>query len=373
MKQVYHACLLILVFFITGCSPMSSALPSSQARGASNAIVPKQTPQKIALLLPLTGAVAGQARAVENGFFAAFYQAKTTSHTNANIDVIDTNGKNIVDVYQQAVQKGADVVVGPLLKNDVQALAASGKITVPTLALNAIDSAENNSLYEFSLSPEDEATQVASRAFSSGYRRALVIVPAGSWGAGISQAFANRWQALGGNVVDTLNINRNQVLSTAIRDFLKFNGSVRNENNSNVAPDHSTRRQDFDVVFMAVSPTAARQIKPLLNFYFAGNIPVYATSLIYSGVPNANGDKDLNGVIFADMPWAIQGKNLNQSSPRLYAFGEDAYALINQLSALANGSSITGETGQLYLAPNMQIQRVLSFGQFNQGIAQPSA
>ena len=87
-----------------------------------------------------------------------------------------------------------------------------------------------------------------------------------------------------------------------------------------------------------------RQIRPLLRYFFAGNIPVYATSQIYSGRPNPQRDADLNGVMFCDMPWVLSPSNLSPSSlariqqqvqtawpdsyannAKLYALGVDAY------------------------------------------------
>lgn len=71
---------------------------------------------KIALLLPLEGQLTEQANAICNGFFAAYYQAKYTSKLMPTILVLNTDHKNINTVYQNALQKAANIIVGPLTK-----------------------------------------------------------------------------------------------------------------------------------------------------------------------------------------------------------------------------------------------------------------
>src|SRR5205823_5983563 len=87
-----------------------------------------------------------------------------------------------------------------------------------------------------------------------------------------------------------------------IRQLLWVNTAVVN---NKAVPSAQKRRQDADMIFMIAPPEYARQIKPLLNYYYAGNLPIYATSHVYQGIPNAALDNDLNGIQFCDMPWTI--------------------------------------------------------------------
>ena len=63
------------------------------------------------------------------------------------------------------------------------------------------------------------------------------------------------------------------------------------------------RRQDIDIVFMAAFPAGARQLMPQLAFHHGADLPVHATSHVWSGVPDPANDRDLDGVVFGDMPW----------------------------------------------------------------------
>jgi hypothetical protein len=119
----------------------------------------------------------------------------------------------------------------------------------------------------------------------------------------------------------------------------------------------------------------ARQIVPLLKYYYVSNVPIYATSVVYSGAPSAQ-DSDLNGVTFADMPWTLQNANANTSaiksdakSSRLYALGRDAYLISNQfyrLRVLPN-FPVYGATGALTLTSQQQIYRRLAWVQMHNG------
>ena len=78
------------------------------------------------------------------------------------------------------------------------------------------------------------------------------------------------------------------------------------------APDMSpsvrsllNRSAGMDMIFMAAFPTQARQIRPTLKFFDAGQVPVYAMSHLYDGKPLPTDGHDLDGVVFGDMPWIL--------------------------------------------------------------------
>lgn len=126
------------------------------------------------------------------------------------------------------------------------------------------------------------------------------------------------------------------------------------------------RRQDFDVIFMLAEPKSARAIVPLLRFYYAENIPIYSTSVIYSGSPNPQKDTDLNGVIFADTPWTLK---MASNTNRMYAVGRDAYLISNGLLRLTQlpNFPLYATTGALTLNSNHQIYRRLPWTKIENG------
>jgi hypothetical protein len=378
---------------------------------AAHSIVPQlkgltkqldRQPQRIGLLLPLHGALSESAMAIRDGFLAAWY---ASSIGQPPIRIYDANERNALSAYQQAVNDGAELIVGPLEKGAVAALLQLETLPVTTLALNQFDGdpgrlhAVNTPgtlprLYQFGLAPEDEARQIAERAWFDGHALAIAMTPANEWGDRIFHAFAEQFEALGGKVLERasydpgdpdfstpverlLNIDTSQQRARALRSFLKLNVES--------AP---RLRQDADFMMLAAQPAAARQIGPQLLYHGATRLAVYATSHIFTGSIDRYADADLNGFMFADIPLLLDAGYANspiffaikQHWPgrltgygRLFALGVDAFHLIPQLSrlTLAPGTSMRGATGDLTITQDGRIRRHLLWARFVDGIPQP--
>lgn len=356
--------------------PGHSTVPSPIKSAASHLF---SRPKQVALMLPLTGPFARPASAIKEGFLAAL---KTDHATNAiKIREYNTDSVPIEALYQQAIDDGADYVVGPLLKANVAKIAMMDH-PVPTLLLNDIESRPHAGAYQFGLSQQHEARQVAIKAGQHGYARALVIAPDGAWGDEALDAFTSQWREQGRRVADVLHYRSSDDLNLLLRNFLQISDSEAREKRlkqligSNIEAT-PTRRQDFDVIFLVAYPSKARQIMPLLKYYYAGDIPVYATSIVYAGNIDVMRDRDLDGIIFCDMPSILTGPMDHKNWPeqfnsysRLYALGRDSYALTTELNQLLLFPAIglIDQRGALYLNPSQHITRSLSFGQFKQGL-----
>lgn len=340
-------------------------------------------PHHIALLLPVTGALAGPGTAVRDGVMAAYSAAGAPSYVH--IQTYDTAGADVGNLYEQAIADGADYVIGPLTKSEVSILAKR-EHPVPTVLLNDTEGggiAPGNA-YLFGLFPSNEARQVAYRAHKKGLHQALIIAPAGDWGNDIANAFTAEWHAFGGVVADTFRYDDTTDLNAGIRGLLHVSEweakqkQAHINKNSQARSMYQKRRQDFDMIFLVAYPSIARQVVPLLRYYFAGNIPVYATSSVYSGYTNTIQDKDLDGVTFCDISWVFNHPLANRNWPesynsysRLYALGMDSYALGTGLNRLILFPAITlDDTEVVYLNRAHQIARILAWGQFHGGVAQ---
>lgn len=328
-------------------------------------------PKHIALLLPLSGKHADAGRAIKEGFLAGYYESAFPGTPKPTIRVYDTaKDPDVQKTYLNAVQQGANFVVGPLTKDEVLRLSQLSlhAVKAPILALNYHPQAKmlQGKLHQFALQPESEAAQLAERAWQQGHRRAGILVPNSSFGKRIADAFTQHWQFLGGQVTQTVFVDSRQDQSAAVRRLL---GIAAEQDLKENPPNPS-----FDMIVMTADPLQARQLKPLLNFYYAEKIPVYATSNIYSGEPDPMTDRDLNGIIFCDMPWLITPSRYPSHSAispdrRLFAMGADAYQLTTQLATLGSGKVYTGMTGDLYMT-KQQIHRNLMWVKMVNGMPQ---
>ena len=92
----------------------------------------------VAVILPLQSQSFGRhADSVRLGVFAA--AGLQTDRLPVIVYATTEEPDRVLEAYQRAVSTGATAVIGPLTRNGVSALAASGQVAVPTLALNTPD------------------------------------------------------------------------------------------------------------------------------------------------------------------------------------------------------------------------------------------
>jgi outer membrane PBP1 activator LpoA protein len=348
-------------------------------------------PHKIAVLLPFDSKFGKAAEAVRDGFIAAYYSRRQDNNQTIQVYDVGADPDTALSAYERAINDGADFVVGPLSKEAIERIANEGNLPVPTLALNYTREEDiPNNLYQFGLSPEEEARQVAERTWLDGHVNAAALIPAGPWGERVYDAFRQRWEEVGGRIVEMQKYQpENQDFSTPIKLLLNIDESRRRARSIALLLNRKIkyqprRRQDVDFIFLAAYPRQARQIRPQLKFYHASDVPVYATSHVFTGSLNQERDRDMDGLMFGDMPWVLAGSTTHRglrpeieqnisavgnSLQRLYALGIDAYNIIAVLNTLKTYpyERYDGETGSLSLDPKHRVKRQLTWVKFRSG------
>lgn len=369
--------------------PQHPANPQLSELLATLSQISTQPVTRVALLLPESGPLESVSRALRDGFLAAHFKAQQEGANPPAIEFHDsTRVSSLEAFYSQLQADGVQMVVGPLEKPLVKQLAERQELPLPTLALNYSDAGQvgPRQLFQFGLSAEDEAREVARRAHADGMRRAVALVPRGEWGERVTDAFRQSWQASGGTLIAVEYIDQPVKLAQQIADLFQLRQSearakrLQNALGTAVAAQPA-RRQDIDFIFLAATPQQAQQIKPTLAFQYAGDVPVYATSNLYSGIANTTQFLDLEGIRFCETPWLLDPQNpLRQSVVsqwnqaegslgRLYAMGADAFALIARLDQLQAmpGSEVEALTGTLSLNSSQRIERQLPWAEFRNG------
>lgn len=374
--------------------PDHPALPQTLDRLRTRLAVEPLHPTQIAVLLPNSGPFAEPAAAVRDGLLTAFYSDTYPERPTLQFYDVAADGSDAPAVLQQAVTDGAQLIVGPLSKNAVTAVARSETLAVPVLALNRAELPDSyplpTNLYQFGLIPEEEASQAAERAWIEGYTRALILVPDGLWGSRVATSFRQRWEALGGTVLEQQSYDpAKNDYSHAIKTLFDITDSESRRNllRRVLGTDikfEPRRRRDADVLFLGAFPRQARLIRPQLKFYQAGDVPVIATSHVFTGKVDRAADRDMDGLLFGDTPWtlgverptAVQREQVRKAWPeaqerysRLYAMGFDAYRLIPYLDWLQTypEERYEGETGYLSIDARGRIHRRLAWARFRQG------
>ena len=350
-------------------------------------------PQQVALLLPLSGDNRTAGEAVQNGFFGAYFAAAGELDVPQRVRVYDAFGDS-ADAYRRAVADGAEFVVGPLLRPSVTRLANETLLPVPVLALNYLPDGVSApvAMYQFALSPEDEAVAAAERALADGHRHALALVPRNDWGRRLANSFASAFESGGGTLLEARDYEPDkQDFSFEIENLLNLTQSVQRyqrlrANIGGPLQFDPRRRQDADFIFLAATAASGRLLKSQLKFHYAGDLPVYSTSRIYAMDGRSN--SDLNGVLFADTPWIVDpqpwirelGAMYREAWPsqrrlgRLHALGYDAYQLVAALHGARLGPvrEIDGATGRLWVDDQGRVHRRLAWARFAGGEPVPA-
>jgi len=350
-------------------------------------------PERVALLLPQTGRLEGAGAALRDGFIAAYFDYGDAI-AGMEIVVYDTAELGAKEAYRVAIAEGADFIVGPLVKDEVAEVAQLAPAGPPTLALNYLptESRTPSNFYQFALAPEHEASRVAQRAVAEGLRSAVAIVPDTDWGRRLLDAFATELEGLGGKLLThSLYLPDATDFSSVIQPILHLDRSY-SRNRALVAAIGRTmefeprRRQDVDFVFVAAQPRQARLIRPQLRFQnYATALPVFATAAAFS--PDAELNRDVNGLIFAATPWEISPdpdtEKLRSTISRywparaqhrssLYAMGYDAWRLVPLLAAAKDAPlELRGMTGELSLHAGGRVFRHPALARIENGMPAP--
>jgi hypothetical protein len=319
-----------------------------QANEPSPPPPPSNTPIRIALLLPMrSSTLATAAEAVRAGFMAGMDR----DGTGFKAELVPTGDapRDVLDAYARAAV-ASDIIVGPLARAAVAALADSDAVTRPTVVLSVPEGRTTvpRAMLVAGLSVEDEARQVAEwAAREHPHGRALILTGGAAWAQRAAGAFEARWTQLGHTA---------QRFPVPSGDDLKQKLEI----------------DPPDLLFAALDSAALRPVRALAG----ATIPCYGGGAANPGRTAEPGVSGLDGVRILDLPWIVRPDHpvvmvyprpLNTEQAldmdRLYALGIDAFRVAREL-ALRGGApfGIDGVSGRLDVVSGpggqLQLQRV---------------
>ena len=364
--------------------PAAENLPDSLT--FLDSVVAEQ-PKVLGILLPQSGPLAAAGNAITKGIMAAHYDADSATE----IRVFDSQSiTDLLAFIQKEAANGVDLFIGPLEKDKVAALAEA-RLPVPVLALNRLalpdDARINGNLFQFGLAPEDEAIQIARRAQKDQHRRVLLIAPSDNWGDRSVEAYQSATEGFDTKTIiarydddvtyaqfvrQILEVDESQARSDELRRMIGrgFEFTPR-------------RRQDLSMIALLSNGDDARQLSPALAFYYADDLPIFATSQVNDVNATRINNLDLNGVQFLDIPWKLLprddlGDRIVNAWPAasgslgpLFAMGMDSYNLLPRLKQMREFPSTRfyGTTGALRIEQQI-LRRDLTWATMEDGSVQ---
>lgn len=306
----------------------------------SQALFSIQDGDQIAVLLPLSGRFASS---VGEPAKLGILTALKDRGSKAKVTFYDTNKTNISQIVATISSNGTKLVIGPILKPEVNAMNAAG-LKIPSITLNSPEGNRPVNQWYFDLGPNYEGAIAASKIYADGYKSPIAI--------GLSTDKASQ---------------------RSVNSFMNTFGKVNNNavvcNYSNPANVTSEIAKcpfgSADSAYVSASVIDAVQIKAAIP----SNVAVYLTDKSYMGVNNSSQELALKGAILGDMPWVLTDSSLKESFmksmpkansqvQRIFAASYDAVNFafnINQLAANQN-DVLHGLSGDISLGHNGLIE-----------------
>jgi ABC-type branched-subunit amino acid transport system substrate-binding protein len=158
---------------------------------------------KVALILPLsaTGNAGVAAQSMKN---AAELALSEFNDPNIQLLVKDAGGlaSNAQFAAQQAMDEGAEIILGPLFAQSVQAAATSAKPRgIPIIAFSTDSSVASRGVYLLSFLPESDVTRIVSYAISTGKKSFAAMIPDNAYGSVVEARFREIVSRRGGRIV----------------------------------------------------------------------------------------------------------------------------------------------------------------------------
>ncbi|MBZ4205666.1 MULTISPECIES: penicillin-binding protein activator [Klebsiella] len=359
---------------------------------AETQAAPAAKPAAAPLSAPVTATPAAQPVAQPVSAPAAQPQpaVATTANPAAELKIYDTTSQPMSQLLAQVQQDGATLVVGPLLKENVEEVMRSNT-SLNVLALNQPGKVENRpNLCYFALSPEDEARDAARHIHDQGKQTPLLLVPRGALGDRVVSAFADEWLKLGGGTVLQQRLGSTAELKSGVNGGgISLTGSPVSTLPSSVDSSLGSPGDvpvssggSIDAAYIVATPEQIGYIKPLIAMRNGSqsNVTLYASSRSAQGTSGPDFRLEMEGLQYSEIPMlagsnpalmqqALSAVRNDYSLARLYAMGADAWSLANHFAQMRQspGYELNGNTGDLTATPDCVINRKLSWLKYQQG------
>ena len=161
--------------------------------------IPRDTQRnRVALLVPLSGANAGVGQSIANATQLALLDTNATGVRITNYDT----AAGAAAAASRAIADGAQLILGPLLADDARAVTPVARAAgVPVISFSNDTSVAGQGTYVMGYAPAQSVNRVVGYAAGRGVTSFAGLVPNGLYGERASTAFLRAVEGTGGQVV----------------------------------------------------------------------------------------------------------------------------------------------------------------------------
>lgn len=314
----------------------------------------------VAMLLPLSGPSGPLGQAMLDAAQMALYDL-----AGDQLELVSGDTKGTADgaaaAAQQAIGQGAQLILGPLLASEVQAVQPIAQAAhVPVIAFSTETQLAGNGTYLMGFLPSEEVSRVTAYAHAQGHNRFAVLAPSTPYGQVVADAVKTAVAAVGATLsrVEFYDPSLNS-MAAAVRNF-------------------AAEGVDYDALFLPEGGARLKVLAPQLPYF---KIDPDQVKFLGTGLwddPSLGAEPALDGGWYAaPAPQARAAFEqrfatlYQHPAPRLATLGYDAMALAAVLArapqgadfsdaAITNANGFSGLDGIFRFRPDGLVQRGLA-------------
>ena len=224
--------------------------------------------KRLALLLPFSARSNRLKAEAASMLQAAELAVFEREEADVLLIALDTQGTKdgARSAAKSALESGADIILGPIIADNVKAAAkVTARSGTPLLAFSNDQSVAGNGTYLLSFPPEAEVKRVVEYIASTGTTRFALMGPDSAYGRRVTQAYEQAVRAVGGEIT--------------AREFYKGNDiSVMQEPAQRLAAYHAEGEKlakinggltplSYEAILLPEGGNALRSLAPLFPYY----------------------------------------------------------------------------------------------------------
>ena len=207
---------------MASCQGRQPPRPIGPLQPAQPGVIPEGQRHQIALIIPLSGPDGGVGTSIANAANLALFDSNAG---NLRLNIIDSSKIGAARAAGNALAAGADLILGPLLAEDVRAIAPiARRAKVPVLAFSNDTSVAGDGIYIMGVTPAAAIDRVVRHVRGRGAARFGALVPTGLYGQRAAQAITGSVRASGGVLAGIETYNRNPLAARGAAAVLNRRG-----------------------------------------------------------------------------------------------------------------------------------------------------